>query len=164
MGIRQWPVSSTRMSVAIQLATMRDVPQVAAIEISAFADPWSARAFHDALANPAVYFACAHGDAGRIVGYVVAWFAGGEGEIANIAVANDAWGQGVGGALLDAALEVGAERGAGMVFLEVRESNERARRLYQSRGFDEVGRRREYYRHPKEDAVVLRRTIQELRV
>ena len=164
MGIRQWPASSARMSVAIQPAVTRDVPHVAAIEVSAFADPWSARAFHDALANPAVYFACAHGDAGRIVGYVVAWFAGGEGEIANIAVVNDAWGTGVGGALLDAAIEHGAQRGAAMVFLEVRESNQRARQLYQSRGFDEVGRRRDYYRNPREDAIVLRRTIQELRV
>ena len=50
------------------------------------------------------------------------------------------------------------------VYLEVRDSNERARQLYGSRGFEEVGRRREYYRRPAEDAIVLRRTLMAGRV
>jgi len=45
------------------------------------------------------------------------------------------------------------------VYLEVRDSNDRARRLYRSSGFEEVGRRRRYYRRPVEDAIVLRRTM-----
>ena len=46
------------------------------------------------------------------------------------------------------------------LYLEVRESNDAARRLYASRGFEEVGRRRKYYRRPVEDAIVLRRAMQ----
>src|SRR3712207_1359794 len=94
-----------------------------------------------------------------VVGYVVAWFAGGEGEIANVAVAPLARGRGIGGQLLDAAIAAAADHGAEALYLDVRESNARARALYDSRGFVEVGRRRRYYRRPDEDAIVLRRAI-----
>jgi ribosomal-protein-alanine N-acetyltransferase len=89
----------------------------------------------------------------------VAWFAADEGEIANLAVAPSGWGSGTGRRLLNAALAEALARGAAAVYLEVRDSNDRARRLYHSSGFEEVGRRRRYYRRPVEDAIVLRRTL-----
>jgi [ribosomal protein S18]-alanine N-acetyltransferase len=147
------------MTVAISPATADDVESVVAIEEAAFSDPWSANAFHEALAHPAVYFACARSGEGDIVGYVVAWFAADEGEIANLAVAPSGWGSGIGRGLLNAALSAALARGAAAVYLEVRDSNDRARRLYQSSGFEEIGRRRRYYRRPVEDAIVLRRTL-----
>jgi ribosomal-protein-alanine N-acetyltransferase len=147
------------MTIDVRLATIRDVGAIVAIEKAAFSDPWSETAFHEALAHPAVFFACADRGVGDIAGYVVAWFAADEGEIANLAVAPHAWGGGVGRALLDSALDVASTRGAAAVYLEVRDSNERARRLYRSSGFEEVGRRRRYYRRPVEDAIVLRRTM-----
>ncbi len=147
------------MTVEISAATMEDVPSVVAIEQEAFSDPWTAIAFHDALAHPAVYFACARSGGREVVGYVVAWFAADEGEIANLAVAPSGWGSGTGRRLLNAALSEALARGAAAVYLEVRDSNDRARRLYQSSGFEEVGRRRRYYRRPVEDAIVLRRTL-----
>jgi len=64
--------------------------------------------------------------------------------------------QGIGASLLDAALAEGRRRGAQNMYLEVRESNSAARRLYASRGFEELGRRRGYYKRPVEDAIVLR--------
>ena len=147
------------MTTEISAARVADIPTVVAIEQEAFSDPWSAIAFEDALQHPAVYFACARSGGGNVVGYVVAWFAADEGEIANLAVAPSGWGSGIGRQLLDAALSAGAERGATAVYLEVRDSNERARRRYRSSGFEEVGRRRRYYRRPVEDAIVLRRTL-----
>jgi ribosomal-protein-alanine N-acetyltransferase len=93
-----------------------------------------------------------------VLGYVVAWFAGGQGEIANLAVDPAVRGQRLGSTLLDAALEQARSHRAEEVFLEVRDSNARARQLYESRGFAEVGRRRRYYRRPVEDAVILRWT------
>jgi len=146
-------------SLDIGSATLDDVPSVARIEREAFSDPWSANAFQEALSHPAVYFACARSGGRDVVGYVVAWFAADEGEIANLAVAPAAWGSGVGRRLLDAALSTAAARGIAAVYLEVRDSNERARRLYHSSGFEEVGRRHRYYRRPVEDAIVLRRTL-----
>jgi ribosomal-protein-alanine N-acetyltransferase len=147
------------MTIDVGPATVDDVTAIVAIENAAFSDPWSANAFHEALTHPAVFFACARRGGADIAGYVVAWFAADEGEIANLAVSPNAWGGGVGRALLNSALEVAASRGAAAVYLEVRDSNERARRLYRSSGFEEVGRRRRYYRHPVEDAIVLRRAM-----
>jgi ribosomal-protein-alanine N-acetyltransferase len=151
--------------VQIDRVREHDVEEIARIETRCFSDPWSERAFRDALSHERIYFACARGerddqsDAARVLGYVVAWFAGGEGEIANLAVDPDVRGRGVGSALLDAALREAQRQGGTQVFLEVRSSNLRARQLYESRGFTEIGRRRRYYRRPVEDAVVLRRTI-----
>ena len=147
------------MTVAIGAATADDVESVVAIEKQAFSDPWSANSFHEALAHPAVYFACARSGGRDIVGYVVAWFAADEGEIANLAVAPSGWGSGIGRGLLNAALSAASARDVKAVYLEVRDSNDRARRLYQSSGFEEIGRRRRYYRRPVEDAIVLRRTL-----
>jgi [ribosomal protein S18]-alanine N-acetyltransferase len=148
----------------IDLARDEDVAAIAAIEHRVFSDPWSERAFRDVLAHPAMYFACVReGSADgyapeRVRGYVVAWFAAGQGEIANLAVEESARGRGLGSELLDAALDEARGHGTEEVFLEVRSSNVRARELYESRGFVEVGRRRRYYRRPVEDAIILRWT------
>ena len=92
------------MSFTITPAGVADLPTVVAIERVAFSDPWSLQSFREALDHTAVYFACARSDGAEVVGYVVAWFVADEGEIANLAVAPDGWGQGIGKALLDAAL------------------------------------------------------------
>jgi len=151
-------------AVLVDAVTNEDIPAIVAIERAAFSDPWSARSFREALAHPSVYFACARSDAHDVLGYVVAWFVADEGEIANLAVAPAGWGSGIGRALLDSALDQARSRGVASVFLEVRDSNERARRLYQSRRFEEIGRRRDYYRRPVEDAIVLRRTLKQVDV
>ncbi len=138
-----------------------DVARVAEIERVAFADPWSRESFRQLAGTPTVFFRCAREGVGTPpLGYVVAWFVADEGEIANIAVDPAVRRRGLGAALLDAALAEAARRGAVAVYLEVRESNEAAQRLYASRGFVVVGRRVRYYRKPVEDAVVLRCTIQ----
>jgi len=147
------------MTVSIDVARRDDIVAITEIEREAFSDPWSARSFRDALEHPSVYFGCARSDGGVVLGYVVAWFVADEGEIANLAVSPAGWGGGIGRALLDAALAEAVLRRIDSVYLEVRDSNERARRLYQSRGFEEVGRRKAYYRRPVEDAIVLRRTL-----
>jgi [ribosomal protein S18]-alanine N-acetyltransferase len=150
-------------SIRIDRARLADVVTIVAIEQRSFSDPWSERSFCDLLNHPAIYFACARergreeGSGDRVVGYVVAWFAAGEGEIANLAVAPAERGRGLGAMLLEAALAEGRRLGATETFLEVRSTNVRARQLYESRGFAEVGRRRNYYRRPTEDAVILRR-------
>jgi ribosomal-protein-alanine N-acetyltransferase len=161
MGIdaRTPAVDGVTRSLRIDAATREDVPAIVEIERAAFSDPWSAQSFGEALDHSAVYFAVARRDGVDVLGYVVAWFVADEGEIANIAVSPAGWGTGIGQALLDAALDEAERRRIGAVFLEVRDSNERARKLYQSRGFEEVGRRRGYYRRPVEDAIVLRRAL-----
>ena len=110
--------------------------------------------------NPRVYFAVADSPVVKtIAGYVVAWYVVDEGEVANLAVAPGARRQGIGSALLDAAVRESIQRGVSDLYLEVRESNLSARRLYATRGFEEVSRRKGYYRSPVEDALILRRTL-----
>ena len=89
-------------------------------------------------------------------GYVIARAVAGEAEILNLAVAPEARGRGLGGGLLDAMLDLLRRSEVGEVFLEVRQGNVPARGLYHSRGFEVVGQRAKYYRHPVEDTIVLR--------
>ena len=148
------------LPIAVERAMPADVAAVAVIEQLAFSDPWSSQAFAELLENGDAFFAVARPAGERIVlGYVVAWFVLDEAEIANLAVQPPKWGLRIGGALLDAALRESTIRGVRSVYLEMRDSNSRAGRLYASRGFTEFGRRRKYYRYPEEDAVLWRKVM-----
>ena len=143
----------------IERATSADLPEVVALERACYTDPWPASAFVVLPDNPRVYFAVARRFDGRVIGYVVAWYVEDEGELANLAVASDGRRQGTGRALLDAMMADAMARGTKELYLEVRESNAAARQLYHSLEFEEVGRRKAYYRLPPEDALILRRTF-----
>ena len=141
--------------LALRDATAADLDAIEAIERRAFSDPWSHASFASLIGQPPMHFMVAT-IAGRVVGYVVAWFIGGEGEIGNIAVDELRRGQGIGGRLLESTLSAARARGVDVVYLEVRESNLAAQRMYDRWGFVRVGRRRRYYRRPEEDALILR--------
>lgn len=94
--------------------------------------------------------------AGQVVGYLIARDVAGSGEILNLAVAAGHRRAGVARALLYEGLELLRTRGTEEAFLEVRSSNEAALALYGAAGFRPVGMRADYYRNPREDALVLR--------
>ena len=146
---------SNRASLTIDAARPADVDAVAAIEATAFADPWTREAFDAAVRERHARFRIAR-SGGKIVGYAIAWFVLDEGEIANLAVAPAARRRGVASALLDFVIGDARSSGIAQLFLEVRESNTAARALYATRGFRPVARRPRYYRKPVEDAIVLR--------
>lgn len=127
------------------------------IERAAFSDPWSAAQLGECLASGLDFLVAEQG--GRVVGYAVAVRAADEAEILNLCVAPTARRAGTGRALVRAMLQRVAALGARAVYLEVRDSNRAARRLYEAEGFAAVGRRRAYYRRPVEDAIVLRSAI-----
>jgi len=118
-----------------------------------FADPWSTEDFRDCISF-AVFLVAEADD--KVVGYTVALEAADEGEILNLAVAEEGRRGGLGRALVEAIVSALTEQGVRQVYLEVRESNAPARALYAGFGFKEVGRRKAYYRRPVEDAMVLR--------
>ncbi|HXE79796.1 MAG TPA: ribosomal protein S18-alanine N-acetyltransferase [Vicinamibacterales bacterium] len=90
-----------------------------------------------------------------VAGYCAAWFVLDEVHINNLAVRPQCRRRGYGAALLRHVLEEGARAGARRATLEVRRSNEAARRLYERFGFRIAGVRRDYYTHPTEDALIL---------
>ncbi len=144
--------------VRLRPARESDLPDILAIERASFTDPWSRGSFATLLEQPRVYFAVAL-DAGVLLGYTVAWFVLDEAELANVAVLPDARGRGVGTLLLEGALAAAVTRGSESMYLEVRASNVSALALYTSHGFVEISRRKSYYKHPVEDALVLRRSL-----
>lgn len=150
--------------MVVRRATYSDLAEVAVLEQRCYSDPWPGSAFASLPENANVTFLVARDVDGALAGYAVAWHVLNEAELANLAVEPRVRRHGVGRVLLDAALADAATREVDRVFLEVRESNEAARRLYASRGFAEVGRRRRYYRSPVEDALVLKAELGPRRV
>ncbi len=143
---------------AIRPALASDLDGVVAIEAASFSDPWTRGSFRTLVAVPHVYFPVVE-DAAGVTAFAIALFAADESELANLAVAPERRGRGLGARLLDEVMREAERRGARTMWLEVRESNAAARRLYAARGFVDAGRRRRYYADPVEDALVLRRTF-----
>lgn len=137
----------------------RDVGAVAEIESTVFSNPWSAATFEQLLDRSDAELLVMEAPEGGIVAYAVLWCVLEQGELANLAVV-DGWRRGgLGTRLLDAVIERARRRDVRSLFLEVRVSNERAARLYAAREFEEVGRRRNYYDRPREDARVLMKKL-----
>jgi ribosomal-protein-alanine N-acetyltransferase len=139
----------------IRAAHIADLGAIAEIEAVSFPDPWSYHMFRAHLGD--LFMVAEDGDTPG--GYLVGMVVGAEAEILNVAVAPMHRGRGIGRALVTAALDACETRGVQSVYLEVRVSNVAARRLYAGSGFREMGRRRGYYDHPREDAVVMRRDL-----
>lgn len=150
------PVSAR---VAVRPATPRDVDRIAAIEATAFTQPWSRDSFAELLLTPYAKLLVAVHDAVSVIGYAVLYLAADESELANLAVSTSHRGRGVGRRLLQSAMTEAMKRGAQSMYLEVRASNFAAQALYGSAGFTAVGRRLRYYQQPVEDALVLRAVL-----
>ena len=142
----------------IEFAEMqpRHVPQVAALEKICFADPWSEKSVASELENPLSYWLVAM-DGEKLVGYVGSQTVLGETDMMNVAVCPDYRRQGIAEGLILALIAALKARESHCLTLEVRDSNASARALYEKLGFSEVGRRKNYYRSPKEDALILRK-------
>ncbi|MGI6269347.1 MAG: ribosomal protein S18-alanine N-acetyltransferase [Candidatus Howiella sp.] len=132
-----------------------DIPAAVRVEIACFSAPWSAAAFASSLASGNTFFLLAE-DKGAPAGYIGVQLLPPEGDILNLAVLPEYRRQGVGRALLEAALVRCRAGGADAVMLEVRASNTAAQRLYASAGFRPVGRRKDFYTAPAEDALLMR--------
>lgn len=135
------------------------LPAVAALEQVCFpADPWSEELFRAALDNPNTSILLAEGEDGALLGYAVLSVILDEGNLDNIAVAPEARRRGVADVLLSALTGFGREHLAALM-LEVRASNVAAIALYKKHGFAAVGRRKNYYEAPREDAILMTLTF-----
>ena len=136
----------------IRLASEADLSGVAALERECFSDPWSEDSFRSELGEDSIFLVCG---ADGIDGFCILRLLTPECEILNVAVRKEARRSGVGKALLQEAVTLAEGRGADTFFLEVREQNIPARALYEALGFTAVGRRKRYYSHPTEDAILM---------
>jgi len=144
------------LPMRIRRATAADIPRLMALEKdAATAAHWSAKQYQIAFSGeaPSRLVLILEDEAG-VQGFIIGRALDNEWEIENIAVAEPVRHRGFGSRLVGEFLELARGRGAGTVFLEVRESNLAARRLYEKSAFVESGRRRLYYREPEEDAIV----------
>ena len=132
------------------------VPQIALLERECFADPWSQQSIASELHNPLSLWLVAQ-EGQTLLGYVGSQTCQDETDMMNIAVSPASRRQGVARALIEALVSALRQRGSRQLTLEVRASNGPARQLYESLGFLQVGLRKNYYRNPKEDALILRK-------
>jgi ribosomal-protein-alanine N-acetyltransferase len=150
--------TSTDPAISLRLARLGDVQQLAMIERDAFSDPWPESAFREFLDRSHARLTVAVDAGDRAIGYCVMLTMADEAEIANIAVTREKRRSGIAARLLDDAISAARQSHIAAMYLEVRTSNAPARALYESRQFRMVGRRRGYYQHPTEDALILRWT------
>lgn len=134
--------------------TENHVAQVAELERVCFSDPWSEKSIVSELVNPLSLWLVAE-ENGIVCGYVGSQTVLDETDMMNIAVHPDYRRRGIAAALILELVNRLKEQGSRVLRLEVRESNTPAIALYTALGFTRLGLRRNYYRNPKENALIL---------
>ena len=137
--------------------TEADCTKVSIMEKEVFSDPWSRAVFSDCLKQKNYHMTVATSDTdnGDIWGYCCFYTVLDECEIANVCVRQDKRRMGIADRMLDQIIETGKENHTAVFFLEVRESNNPARHLYEKKGFVQNGLRKNYYSCPTENAVLM---------
>ena len=140
----------------IEVMNSSHVAQIAALEKICFSDPWSEKSVASELDNKLAFWLVAtEGD--TIAGYIGSQTVMDETDMMNVAVHPDFRRQGIAEDLVNALVEQLKTMGSHCLTLEVRASNAPAIALYEKLGFAQIGRRRNYYRNPREDALILRK-------
>lgn len=142
--------------IEIKEMTAEYVTQVAQLEKQCFDDPWSERSIASELQNElSLWLVALEGN--RVVGYVGSQTVIDESDMMNIAVHRDCRRHGIAELLIEHLIEGLKKRGSHCLSLEVRASNTPAKQLYEKCGFVQAGKRPNYYRNPREDAMILRK-------
>lgn len=140
--------------VNIRLMKEKDLDRVAAIEKEIFSLPWSKNAFADSLNSENTLYVVAEDDE-NIKGYCGMYLSFEEGNITNVAVSPAYRKQKVAYNMLNCIFELAKEKGITDVFLEVRETNVPAIKLYEGLGFEDAGIRKNFYEKPTENALIM---------
>ena len=139
--------------MTVEKLTSAHLLEVAELEALCFADPWSEKALELLLSDGAYGAVCLW--EGRVMAYGGVLWAPYEGQITNIATHPDARRKGLGAAVLEHLIAEAKSRNCEQLSLEARVSNIPAISLYERYGFEKMGLRRGFYKHPTEDAYVM---------
>lgn len=148
MSVGEWVIE--------RLGGADDLEGVLQVDADSFTNPWTRAMYESEFLNRSTSrIFVVRSPEYRVAGYIAAWFVLDEVHINNLAVRPECRRRGYGSALLGHALQAARRDGARRALLEVRRSNETARRLYERHGFRVAGVRKDYYTEPIEDALVL---------
>ena len=145
----------TTMQVRIVPMNADHLDELVELERICFSTPWSRNMLAEELDNACSAFLVAVDANDKVVGYAGLQVVLDEGYIANVAVFPEYRRQGIAGQLLQVFMNFAEANRLAFLTLEVRASNQAAIALYANRGFEEVGRRKNYYEHPREDAIIM---------
>ena len=134
------------------------VAQVAQLEKICFSDPWSEKSVASELNNPLSHWLVAVED-DAVLGYIGSQTVLDESDMMNVAVSPAHRRKGIAEALVLALADALREKGSVKLTLEVRASNAPAITLYEKLDFKPIGLRKNYYRNPKEDALILQKEL-----
>lgn len=140
--------------VEFRLMKREDVPCVARMEAEYFSEPWSEKAFEDAL-NKKEYLYMVAAEGTEVIAYCGMYQVLDEGNITQVAVRSDMRGRGVARKLLQDFMQTGKNQGVDAYTLEVRVSNKSAIHVYEACGFVTECVRKDFYEFPKEDAFIM---------
>lgn len=140
---------------SIREAERRDVPELLAIEVAQFPEPWTRAMLLDEITDTETRRYTVGVEGKRIIGYLGVMYVLDELHVNTIGTLPGHEGKGVATSLMDDAWRVAKERGIVRATLEVAVTNTRAQALYFRFGFSPVGVRKNYYERTKEDALVL---------
>lgn len=148
--------------ISVEIIKMAEchIKEIAEIEKLCFSTPWTENGLREELSNSYARFFVALSD-GAVAGYIGAHNIVGEVYITNVAVSPDFRRKGVAQGLVSFLLDFSEAENADFVTLEVRESNEAAQTLYEKAGFKVVGKRKDFYELPKENAVLMTKFLKE---
>ena len=142
------------MNITIEKMGESHIEKLAVIEKECFSTPWSENALREELENSYARFLVAVCD-GEVSGYIGAHNILGEVYITNVAVSEKHRRKGMGEKLINSLISVCEIENAEFITLEVRESNKPAINLYKKMNFKDVGKRKNFYENPREDAILM---------
>lgn len=143
------------MNIAIRRMIACDIDAVVDVEQQSFSLPWSREAFVMEINKNELSYYLVMLDGKKVIGYAGMWIIVDEAHVTNIAILPEYHGRGLGKQLVNDLIQKARNRGAQRMTLEVRQTNEIAKRLYAGLGFVEAGIRRCYYTDTQEDAIVM---------
>jgi len=149
------PLNETRITTM----EMSHIPAIASLEAAHFSAPWDEASIRAELENPLALWLAAVDKSGAVLGYVGSQSCFEDADILNVCVRPEARRRGLAEALMTELERRLIPKGVEKITLEVRASNEPAIRLYEKLGYSQVGNRKNYYEKPREDALILQKSL-----